>query len=244
VSDAVRSMFSAIAWRYDLANRLISLGQDQSWRSALAAAALSAKPSRLLDCACGSGDVSLKLLLHPRAGPGSRVLGVDFSLEMLALARAKARRAGYHEDRLRFEHADILALPFPDASFDACTIAFGVRNLDDPRAGIIQMARVLRPGAPLCILETGHAASPLLAMLQRGWSRFALPLIGGITSGNPAAYRYLHTTAEAFPSGAAFVELLESCGVFSDILSRPLSGGLVWLYTARVSGKSGSVKMD
>jgi demethylmenaquinone methyltransferase/2-methoxy-6-polyprenyl-1,4-benzoquinol methylase len=223
-------MFSAIAWRYDLANRVISLGQDQRWRRALADAALARGARNVLDCACGSGDVVLELARQLVRQPGGSVTGVDFSPRMLELAERKAARCGPAGCFIEYAQADILALPFPDASLDACTIAFGVRNLEDPRAGIREMARVLKPGAPLCILETGRPPCLPLAWLHRFYSRYIVPPLGGLISGNFRAYSYLNRTASTFPSGAEFVALLEDCAVFSSISARPLSGGVVWLY--------------
>jgi demethylmenaquinone methyltransferase / 2-methoxy-6-polyprenyl-1,4-benzoquinol methylase len=239
-------MFSGIARRYDLLNRLITFGLDQRWRRALARIAVDAAevhslpdretrgPIELIDCACGTGDVAFALAreMLDREMRGA-VVGVDFSTEMIGLARVKVDDVKMlPADRVivRFEHADAMALPYPGASFDACTIAFGLRNLPDMRAGVRELCRVVRPGGAVCILETGQPPPGLWRILCRAYSAAFMPLIGLLVSGNWRAYRYLYRTSWRFPSGTGLAALIEAEPRVKHVDWQPLAGGVAYLY--------------
>lgn len=229
MSEQVREMFSSIAPRYDVTNVVLSFGVDRRWRR-IAVRESGARPgSRVLDCATGTGD--LALALRRAVEPGGTVLGTDFCAPMLEPAREKARRAGF--DDVRFEVADALALPYPDASFDVATIAFGIRNVDDPVQCLRQMARVVRPGGRVVVLEFGQPRGPWGA-LYRLYARLLMPAVGGLLTGNRSAYQYLPRTAAAFPSGDRFLAMMDEAGSFSARCARPLTGGIAFVYLGEV----------
>ena len=213
-------MFAAIANRYDLANHLLSGGLDYFWRRRAAQLVRDWNPSRILDLATGSGDLALTL---GAACPGAFLVGADFCHPMLVVAEQKGLE--------QLVVADGLHLPFADATFDALTIAFGLRNMESWSCGLIEMARVLRRGGHLLVLEFSRPR-PLLRRIYGVYLHRVLPVIAGLITGERRAYEYLAETIEEFPSGAKVCELLEGAGL-SDAVCTPLSGGIVSLYTAR-----------
>ncbi len=223
--DRIAGMFDAIAPRYDLLNHLLSAGIDRRWRAkAIASLALSGRET-LIDVCTGTGDVALEA-----RGRAARILGVDFAGAMLALGRAKVRAAG--ADRtIALVRGDAMHLPAADRSADAVTVAFGIRNVQKPEIGCAEMARVLRPGGRLAILEFGMPAIPGVAALYRWYFSRVLPFIGRRISGHTAAYSYLPASVGTFPPPAEFVTLLRHAG-FSQVRADPLTFGIVYLYTA------------
>jgi len=226
---SVRSMFAAIAGRYDRANQILSLGLHHRWRRAAVAESGASAGERVLDCATGTGD--LAMAFRRAVGPAGEVVGTDYCEEMLALAPAKAARAGLP---VRFETADVMALPYKDESFDIASIAFGIRNVEDPVRGIREMARVVRPGGRVVVLEFGQPGGVLFGPLYRFYSRRVLPRVGGWVSGDRSAYEYLDRTSSRFPAGGAFAELLRATGAFRSVRLRPLTGGVAYVYVAEV----------
>jgi len=225
----VRAMFSDIAPTYDLLNRLLSLGVDQRWRRAAARDLLTALEGRaggrLLDLATGTADVALELRRRLGGRGGVRVAGVDFALPMLRLARRKAESRSASLDLLQ---ADALALPFAGGAFDGVVIAFGLRNLADRAAGLAEMARVLRPGGRVAVLEFGHPKG-LFGGLFWVYFRFILPAVGRLVSGHPTAYDYLPATVSEFPSEEDLSAMMREAG-FGEVRSRPMMGGIVQLH--------------
>ena len=188
-------MFASIAPRYDLANRLLSLGLDQRWRAALVEALPSLSPGqRILDLCTGTGDVALAL---GRAVPeGVSVHGSDFCEPMVALAPAKRTVAS----RPSFLVADAMQLPYPDGSFRALSVAFGLRNVENTPAALAEAARVLSPGGRLLVLEFSRPTLPVFSSLYRAYVFHLLPIIGGLLSGSRAAYDYLPASVWAWPT--------------------------------------------
>ena len=225
----VRTMFASIAGSYDRANQILSLGLHHRWR--LRAVGLSGvRPGeRVLDCATGTGD--LALAFRRAVGPEGDVVGTDFCVEMLALAPGKAARAGLP---MRFEIADVLKLPYPDRSFDIASIAFGIRNVEDPARGLAEMARVTREGGRVVVLEFGQPGGAWFAPLYRFYSHTILPRIGGWLSGQRSAYEYLDRTSSRFPAGDRFLALMRDTGAFRDVRAHALTGGVAYVYVGDV----------
>ncbi|MFQ5792126.1 MAG: ubiquinone/menaquinone biosynthesis methyltransferase, partial [Acidobacteriota bacterium] len=215
--------FSAVAPRYDLLNHLLSLGIDRRWRRDVASS-LDLKPShRVLDLCCGTGDLALEI------APRARTFACDFTWEMLLRAREKSSRAALP---VRLTAADALRLPYPGECFDAATVAFGLRNLEDMGAGLRELRRVLRPRGQLAILEFSHPTQPLLRLPYRLYLGALLPLIGRLISGREGAYRYLADSIEGFANPGVLCRVLADVG-YREIEFRRLTGGIVALHRAR-----------
>jgi demethylmenaquinone methyltransferase / 2-methoxy-6-polyprenyl-1,4-benzoquinol methylase len=218
-SKSIREMFAGVAPRYDLANQVLSLGLDRSWRKYVCQTVAAWKPSRILDLATGSGVLAKELVV---TNPGSLVVAADFCIPMLQVARKR------NVDCLVV--ADGLALPFADASFDVVTVAFGLRNMAFLERALSQMARTTRSGGHIVILDFSLPSGFLLPA-YRFYLHMILPRLAGWLTGEPAAYEYLGESIEHFPRGSAMTALLEQTG-FSNVTARPLSGGIVTAYSA------------
>lgn len=200
-------MFSRIAGRYDLLNSLLSLGRDRSWRREAAQVALAGNAKEILDAATGTGELALEL---QRQRPDARVVGLDFSEPMLELARRKADR---QRARVEWLHGDATQLPFEDASFDAVTIAYGLRNLPELPGGLQELARVVRPGGRLVVLEFPPPPEGLLGRIFRFYFVNILPRIGGAVSGSSEAYEYLPASVLSFPRPDQLAALMQEAGL-------------------------------
>jgi demethylmenaquinone methyltransferase / 2-methoxy-6-polyprenyl-1,4-benzoquinol methylase len=212
--DAVRSMFDRISPVYDAMNRTMTMGLDQRWRRATVAAIV--RPGdRVLDACCGTGDLALAAL-----DAGARVTGLDFSERMLERARRKSAEVDWVQ-------GDALALPFADASFDAATVGFGVRNLDDLERGLAELRRVLRTGGRVAILEITRP-SGVLAPFYRLWFDGLVPLLGKLLPGG-SAYTYLPASVRRFPGPEELAGLLRAAG-FEDVRWKRFAGGIVALH--------------
>jgi len=205
-SGEVQEMFASIAHRYDLLNRVLSLGVDKGWRRAAAQEALLLHPTDLLDVATGTADFALEL---KRRSQATRVTGSDFVPQMLDIGREKA--AAQHLN-IVLEEGDALDLPYPDASFDTVTCAFGFRNFSDYARGLAEFWRVLRPGGRCVILEFPPPARGLFGSVFRFYFQHILPRIGGLLSGNAGAYTYLPQSVLAFPAPDALARLMIATG--------------------------------
>jgi len=228
MSTQVREMFASIAQRYDAANQVLSLGVHRGWRREAVLLSGARSGDKVLDCATGTGDLALSF--KRAVGASGLVVGTDFCAEMLAPAPAKARKAGLE---VRFEVADALALPFAENSFDIASIGFGIRNVDDPVACLREMARVVRPGGRVVVLEFGQPRG-VFGALFRLYSRSVMPAIGGALTGNRAAYEYLPRTAAAFPAGDRFLALMDEAGSFATRTAHPLLAGTAFVYVGTV----------
>jgi len=221
-------MFARIASRYDLLNHLLSGGIDRRWRAALVRRLGDVRGRLLVDCCCGTGDLAFAL---ERAG--ARVLGVDFTPEMLFRARRKdGRRAA------RFVAGDALALPLADARADAATIAFGIRNVADRRRGLRELMRVVRPGGAVLVLEFSLPRGRITGALYRFYFTRILPRVGGWISGDAGAYRYLPETVLAWPSPTELQAEMEGLGL-EQCGYQLLTGGIACLSFGRVPAAGG-----
>ncbi len=220
--DEIKNLFSEIATRYELANHLLCGGLDLWWRHVTAREVAKQKPHLILDVATGSGDLAVALLKKIST---AQITGVDFCEEMLAEAAKKKIPA------LTLVTADGLALPFPEESYDAVTIAFGLRNMESWEKGLHEMNRVLRRGAPIFILDFSLPTLPLLKPLYRFYLHHILPRFAGLITGRSEAYSYMADSIEKFPSGTKMCSLLEQCG-FERATFKPMTFGVVTLYVA------------
>ena len=220
----VRSMFDAIAPRYDLLNHVLSMNLDHGWRRKAACAALAgATRARILDLCCGTGDLAIELA---RQAPEATILGGDFSLPMLGRATRKA-------PRIPFAAADALHLPYRDAMFDAVTMAFGLRNLADRPKGLRELARVLRPGGRAVILEFVPPGRGLLGAAFRFYLHHVLPRIGRVVSGDASAYTYLPQSMERFPPPDALLREFDDAGFERSTATRMGLNGVVLVCAQR-----------
>lgn len=228
-TDQVREMFDNIAPAYDRLNRLMSLGLDGRWRRKAVAMVAAHSPAAIVDIACGTGDFAISLA---RAIPGARVRGVDLSEGMVAVGREKTARLGL-DGRISLATGDCLGESgIADASTDAVTVAFGVRNFADLRAGYAAMRRMLRPGGMLCVIELSTPGSPLVRPFYNIYTRGIIPLLGRTVSGDSRAYSYLPETIAAVPRGQAMLDIMTGAG-FTDARCRTLTLGVCSIYTAR-----------
>jgi demethylmenaquinone methyltransferase/2-methoxy-6-polyprenyl-1,4-benzoquinol methylase len=223
--DAVRTMFDRIAPVYDVMNRLMTGGLDVRWRR-LAARAVVRPGDDVLDAACGTGDLALA---DARAG-AAHVTGVDFSEQMLVRARRKA-------PAFEWVQGDLLELPFGDATFDAATVGFGIRNVSDLELALRELRRVLRPGGRLAILEITRARGVLRPFFSLWFDR-VVPLLGKMLPGG-AAYSYLPASVRRFPAAEELAELMGGAG-FGDVSFRLLGGSIVALHTGTAARSAGA----
>jgi demethylmenaquinone methyltransferase/2-methoxy-6-polyprenyl-1,4-benzoquinol methylase len=249
----VRSMFARISGRYDLLNHVLSAGVDRSWRRATVAAGGGAegvaglRGRLVVDVCCGTGDLSLAF-----ARAGARVVGVDFTPEMLVQANRKGaalpgpgaagRPDGASEPAgargVLFAAGDALALPLADDAADLASVAFGVRNLADPLRGLKELVRVVRPGGKVLVLEFSPPAGGLVGGLYRTYFTRVLPVIGGLVSGDREAYRYLPRTVSAWPGPEQVLETLRAAGL-EDCGWRAFTLGIACLHWGTVPGSAG-----
>ena len=220
-------MFDRVAFRYDLANRVLSCGVDQGWRRRLVRYVPQDRPLAVLDLASGTGDVAL-LLARSRPN-ATRIVGCDLSLPMMALGQRKAQ-AVTATQHIAFVAGDAHRLPFPDACFDVVTMAFGLRNLADRPHCLGEIRRVLRPGGMALILEFSLPACPFVRKIYLLYLKHILPTLGGLLSGNPPAYQYLSSSIQAFPPTGEMCSTMQECGF--TVRAEALTLGIAALYIA------------
>jgi len=221
-------MFDAIAPRYDLLNRLLSAGLDRRWRRQAIDALGCSGTETLLDLCTGTADLAIAAVNRRRGA--SRALGVDFAGAMLVRGHRKIRE-GHLNSRVRLVQADVTQLPITSGAVDASTVAFGIRNTEDPRAACREIHRALRPGGRLAILEFGLPTAPFIRPLYLWYFHHILPIIGRVVSKHTSAYAYLPASVSTFFSPESFAGLLREVG-FSEVRSVPLTFGIVYLYVA------------
>jgi demethylmenaquinone methyltransferase / 2-methoxy-6-polyprenyl-1,4-benzoquinol methylase len=226
-AEQVNRMFDRVAARYDLLNSLMSAGLHHRWRERAANRARIGPGDSALDVCCGTGDLTIELAR--RVSPGGNVVGCDFSEPMLDLAREKAARRGI--SGARFEWADALSLPYDAGRFDAVTVGFGVRNFADRDRGLREMARVLRPGGTMVVLEFTRPLRLPFSIFYSLWFDRIAPILGRI-SDDPEAYAYLAESVRDFPGPRGLAERMDAAGL-GGIRYAILAGGIVTIHTGR-----------
>jgi demethylmenaquinone methyltransferase/2-methoxy-6-polyprenyl-1,4-benzoquinol methylase len=224
---AVKEMFAGIARRYDFLNHFLSLHIDKKWRRAVSARLtdiLARSDARVLDVACGTGDLSFEL----QGKAAARIIGTDFCHPMLAIARKKGE--AMHAE-IPFIEGDAMNLSFADDAFDAVTIAFGLRNLSNFRDGLAELWRVLKPGGSLIVLEFSSPVVPGFRQLFRFYFNSVLPRVGGAVSGSRGAYDYLPDSVSKFPDQNKLAEMMKDIG-FSNVEYKNLTGGIAAIHAA------------
>ncbi|PYQ14756.1 MAG: bifunctional demethylmenaquinone methyltransferase/2-methoxy-6-polyprenyl-1,4-benzoquinol methylase UbiE [Acidobacteria bacterium] len=227
-SAKVHLLFARIAPRYDCINDLMSWGMHRRWKRRLTALALPRPGEKALDLCCGTGDVARSLARSPEGSGRLEVMGVDFSEEMLEIAR-KNSPPGLP---VSFRRADALSLPFPDASFEVVTCAYGLRNLADLDRGLREVWRVLRPGGRLACLEFGRPARRILSALYFAYLRLALPVFGMLFLGDSHSYGYIFASVSRFPGQRELAERMGAAG-FESVDVHDLMGGAMAICVAR-----------
>lgn len=224
----IAGMFDAIAPRYDLLNHVLSAGLDRRWRDRAVDALALGPNARVLDLCTGTADLAIATV---RRATGATVVGVDFAGEMLRLGLVKVRRGGF-DRTIRLVRGDAARIPLADGSCDAAMIAFGIRNVAEPQRALDEIARVLRPGGRLAILEFGQPRIPGIRTLYAWYFRYLLPLVGRSVSKHQSAYSYLPASVGTFPTPAEFSQAIAAAD-FSQVQAVPLTFGIVYMYVAQ-----------
>lgn len=228
----VWKMFDRIAHRYDLLNRMLSMGQDVVWRKRVARHLPDYSNQHILDLATGTGDLIISIFeKSERVKSG---IGIDMAEKMLEFGRPKLRKKNL-DQAITLQKGDAMDIPFPAESFDAVTIAFGIRNVIDVPESMREMFRVLKPAGRVIILEFSLPGNRVFRSLYLFYFRKVLPVIGGLISGDSYAYRYLNETVETFPYREEFCQLLREAG-FSDVKMTPLTFGIATIYQGDKEG--------
>ena len=227
--EAVEQMFDAIAPRYDLLNRVLSMGIDRGWRKQAVAMLAKYNPTRILDVATGTADLAL---VTAKTLQPEKLVGVDIAEEMLAIGREKVEAEGLSET-VTLQRGDAEKLPFSDNQFDGALVAFGVRNFEDLQKGLQSIHRVLRPGSPLIVLEFSRPRRAPIKQAYMMYFKHVLPRIGKLVSKDSGAYEYLPASVQAFPDGLDFLEEMRRAG-FDNLAWKPLTFGIASLYEGTV----------
>ncbi len=223
--ENIRNMFNAIAHRYDFLNHFLSLGFDWYWRKIAIKKLLKDNPQKVLDVATGTGDVAI---LTAKRRKEVQIVGVDISEKMIEIGVKKVQKKGL-QSQITLQIADSEQLPFQDNSFDACVVAFGVRNFEHLEKGIQEIYRVLKPGRRVVILEFSQPTVFPFKQIYLFYFHRILPLMGNFISKDKNAYHYLPASVSVFPSGKSFIKILQDCG-FKECSYTPLTFGVVTLY--------------
>lgn len=227
--EKVAAMFNSIASRYDLLNHVLSGGIDKRWRKKVIELLSEQQPKVILDVATGTGDLALAAVpLHPE-----KIIGIDISEGMLAIGREKISKLNL-SSLITLQFADSTELPFTDNSFDAVTVAFGVRNFEKLEKGLNEMLRVVRPGGQVIILEFSKPEKFPIKQLYNLYSRKIMPVIGQLLSRQRAAYEYLPESVQMFPYGSAFLKIMTDAG-YSDTKAISLTFGIATIYAGKKS---------
>ena len=225
--EMVMNMFDDISGRYDFLNHFLSMGTDYRWRKKFVHVLAKQCPCKILDVATGTGDLAIALAsLRP-----DLIHGIDISEQMLAVARKKILEKNLGR-MITFDSGDAENIPFPDDTFDAVTVAFGVRNYENLEKGLTEMRRILRPGGTMQILEFSQPTSVIFKHLYQLYSKTVIPFAGKLISGNKVAYRYLPDSVAVFPAGTSFLAIMEKTGM-KELKQIPLSFGIATIYAGK-----------
>lgn len=224
-SVSVKKLFKKVAFSYDLQNSILSMRMDIAWRKRLATILKIPADGLVLDAATGTAEVALEI---KKQHPGSKVVGLDFTPSMLEIGIKKLRGGGGKESII-FSAGDVCYLPFKDNLFDAVTISFGIRNIENRKRGIMEFGRVLKPGGQLLIMEFGYPDNILLKLLYSFYFRYIMPPLGNIISMTPGAYNYLVESVDDFPPPEDFLGELASAG-FNKLEINYLTFGIARIY--------------
>jgi demethylmenaquinone methyltransferase/2-methoxy-6-polyprenyl-1,4-benzoquinol methylase len=228
MSEKVKNMFADIADDYDRINSILSFGIHHAWRKKTVLESGAKPGDHVLDCATGTGDLAIEF--KKAVGNEGYVMGTDFCKEMIEHAPAKAKNKGMVID---FEVADAMDLPYDDNKFDIASISFGIRNVDDPVVCLKEMARVVKPGGRVVILEFGQPRG-VIRLPYQFYSKHVMPTIGGWISGNREAYTYLPETSAQFAAGDDFLALMDQSGAYSERKAFKLTGAIAYVYVGTV----------
>ncbi len=244
--NEIKQIFSSIALNYDRANRTITLGMDTGWRKKLVKWSEAPWDGKVLDCATGTGDLAFEF--QKQLGPEAKITGLDFCEEMLKLAKEKVlnkfdKKPGFFQNKakraseknIHFKLADIQKLPFQDNTYDVCSIAYGLRNVEDPVKVLTEMARVTKKGGVVMILETGDKPIFFLYPFFYLYFRYIVPYVGGYLTGRKSAYEYLQKSSRHFPSRHFLLKLMKDTNCFNQGEYKTLFFGASFIYKARVS---------
>lgn len=227
--SAIATMFDRISPKYDALNHFLSLNIDKLWRRKTAKAVAASHPKAILDLATGTADLAIALA---KRNPQAHIIGLDISEKMLDIGKAKIARYGY-EKQIELQLGDAAALPFEDNTFDAVTVAFGVRNFENLSQGLTEIHRVLKPGGQVFILEFSMPERFPVKQLYRFYFKHILPCIGGWVSKDASAYAYLPASVERFPKPEAFLSLMSQHGL-NEGTKKSLTFGIATLYSAQM----------
>lgn len=230
-AEQVEEMFDSIAPAYDFMNRAMTLGIDKVWRAKAVRMLGRENPKRILDIATGTGDLAIKLA---HDFPEAEIEGVDLSAGMVEIGRRKVTAAGL-DSRVRLSVADCLSLPMADNTYDAITVAYGVRNFEHLDRGYREMARVLRQGGTLCVIELSVPVNPVVKPFYKLYTRGVIPLVGRMVSKDSRAYTYLPESIAAVPQGDDMLQLMREAG-FAACRFRRLTMGVCTIYMGRKQG--------
>ena len=227
--EKIKNMFGKVAGRYDLANQVLSLGIHHLWKRKLVRDSGAKAGDKVLDCATGTGDLAIQF--KKVVGVLGEVTGTDFCIEMLGPAPKKASKKNLE---IKFEVADVMDLPYKENTFDISSISFGIRNVQNPKKALQEMARVTKPGGQVIILEFGQMKWPVISSLYNFYSEKLLPKVGGFVTGQREAYEYLQVSSKNFPCREQFLDLMTSTGAFTEQSYTTLSGGIAYIYNGTV----------
>lgn len=226
MSVAVYQMFQSIAHRYDFANDVLSFGFHRAWRKQAIEFGNIKKGERVLDLCTGTGDFAFDI--SQVVGPTATVEAIDFVEKMISHAKEKQTDKPQYGN-INFAHGDAMRIPFADNSFDAVTISFGIRNVDDPAGCLREICRVLKPSGRAIVLEFGQPTLLGFKQLYQIYCKAIMPFIGGVITGNKSAYQYLPETSQAFPAGEKFLNLMKTAQ-YKELKQKPLFAGIAFIY--------------
>ncbi len=228
MSENVKKMFAEISKKYDYMNEFLSFGIHKSWRKKTVEISEAKNGDNVLDCASGTGDLAIEF--YERVKPQGSVLATDFCKEMLDIATEKFK---IKQLPIKIQIEDVMNLSFNDNTFDIASIAFGIRNVDDTKVGLKELARVVKSGGKVIILEFGQPYG-LFSILYRIYSKIFIPLFGKILAKSEFAYNYLQDTANKYPCREEFIKIMNETGKFSKTFFKPLTFGIAYIYVGVV----------